>query len=220
MIPDSLLHPLFAITTAASRVALGATLAAITAVSCATAAPAATDEQVREFKDATPIEWSERMATSEMERLGDRIFYGGAPRARWDYTTSLFGLALLQLTEATDKEKYAQYGAQTVESFVAPDGTIRTYNREDYNIDMIPPGKVLLWRYEHGHREPHLVKALHAMRDQMREHPRTSEGGFWHKQRYPHQMWLDGLFMASPFLAHYAKVFEEPALFDDVGTWL
>ena len=50
----------------------------------------------------------------------------------------------------------------------------------------------------------------------MREHPRTSEGGFWHKKRYPHQMWLDGLYMGAPFLAQYAKTFKEPALFDDV----
>ena len=50
----------------------------------------------------------------------------------------------------------------------------------------------------------------------MREHPRTSEGGFWHKKRYPYQMWLDGLYMGAPFLAQYAKAFNEPALFDDV----
>ena len=51
----------------------------------------------------------------------------------------------------------------------------------------------------------------------MRTHPRTSEGGFWHKKSYPHQMWLDGLYMGAPFLAQYAKIFNEPALFDDVA---
>jgi unsaturated rhamnogalacturonyl hydrolase len=166
----------------------------------------------------TPLEWSERMARSEMQRRGDTMFLGGAPRARWDYTTSLLGLALMRLGEETRNPEFVEYGARTVESFIMPDGTIRTYNRADYNIDMIPPGKVLLLRYEAGHREPHLLKAIEAMRDQMRTHPRTSEGGFWHKLRYPYQMWLDGLFMASPFLAHYAQVFEEPALFDDVAN--
>jgi unsaturated rhamnogalacturonyl hydrolase len=29
-------------------------------------------------------------------------------------------------------------------------------------------------------------------------------------------MWLDGLYMGSPFLAHYGKVFNEPAAFDEV----
>ena len=169
------------------------------------------------FGDATPLEWSRRMADSEMSRRGNTMFFEGAPRARWDYTTSLLGLSLLKLAEATGNDGYADYGAKTVESFVAPDGTIRTYKREEYNIDMIPPGKVMLLRYEQGHRPPHLLQAIETMRDQMRDHPRTSEGGFWHKLRYPHQMWLDGIFMASPFLAHYAQVFEEPALFDDVA---
>ena len=51
----------------------------------------------------------------------------------------------------------------------------------------------------------------------MATHPRTSEGGFWHKKRYPHQMWLDGLYMASPYLAQYAGLFNEPAIFEDVA---
>jgi unsaturated rhamnogalacturonyl hydrolase len=170
------------------------------------------------FGDATPLEWSERMAKSEMTRRGESMFFGGAPRARWDYTTSLLGLSLMKLAERTGNAAYADFGAKTVETFIAEDGAIRTYQRKDYNIDMIPPGKVLLLRWEQNHREPRIRQAIEALRDQMREHPRTSEGGFWHKLRYPHQMWLDGLFMASPFLAHYAQVFEEPALYDDVAN--
>jgi unsaturated rhamnogalacturonyl hydrolase len=56
------------------------------------------------------------------------------------------------------------------------------------------------------------------LRAQLDIQPRTSEGGFWHKQRYPHQMWLDGLYMGSPFYAEYAKLFNEPtSSFDDVA---
>ena len=50
----------------------------------------------------------------------------------------------------------------------------------------------------------------------MQTHPRTREGGFWHKRIYPHQMWLDGVYMASPFLAEFAVRFDEPRLLDDV----
>jgi unsaturated rhamnogalacturonyl hydrolase len=174
--------------------------------------------EVATFEGATPVEWSKRMAESEMARSGGKMFHEGAPRARWDYTTSLFGLSLMKLAERTGDEAFTEYGAKTVESFIGPDGAIATYNREEFNIDMVPPGKVLLLRWEQGHRDPRIRAALETMRGQMRDHPRTSEGGFWHKLRYPHQMWLDGLFMASPFLAHYGKVFEEPALFDDVAN--
>jgi unsaturated rhamnogalacturonyl hydrolase len=81
----------------------------------------------------------------------------------------------------------------------------------------VNPGKPLFAIYEKTHDEKYR-KAIETLRRQLREHPRTSDGGFWHKKRYPHQMWLDGLYMAAPFYAQYAKVFHEPAAFDDVIT--
>ena len=61
-----------------------------------------------------------------------------------------------------------------------------------------------------------MQQAIHLLRRQLTGQPRTSEGGFWHKQRYPHQMWLDGLFMGATFYAQYGQAFHEPAAFDDV----
>jgi unsaturated rhamnogalacturonyl hydrolase len=171
-----------------------------------------------QFNGVAPLEWSRRMAESEMARRGDRHFFGGSnPRARIDYTTSLFGTALIKLADRTGKQAYADYGLKFGESFVAADGSIHTYKVEEYNIDNIPPGKVMLLAWERGNRSPALKKAIDTLYAQMQKHPRTSDGGYWHKLRYPNQMWLDGLFMASPFLAHYGKVFEQPAAFDEVA---
>jgi unsaturated rhamnogalacturonyl hydrolase len=134
---------------------------------------------VQQFSGASPLEWSKRMADSEMARRTDTMFHGGSrERARWDYTTSLFGLSLLKLAERTGNNAYADYGAKTVETFVQPDGSIATYNAEDYNIDMIPPGKVMLLRYEQGHRDPKFKTAIETLYAQLQKQPRTSEGGF------------------------------------------
>jgi unsaturated rhamnogalacturonyl hydrolase len=170
-----------------------------------------------QFKGATPLDWSIRLADSEMARTGARHFHGGSERARIDYTTAFLGTALIKLSDRTGKSAYADYGLKFATSFVAEDGTIRTYKREDFNIDMIPPGKVLLLAWERGDRSPALKKAIDTLYGQMQDHPRTSDGGYWHKLRYPNQMWLDGLFMASPFIAHYGKAFEVPAAFDEVA---
>lgn len=195
-------------------------LFAVAAASLLPGSRAAAQELRTTFQGASPLEWSERLAKSDMTRRGDRLFYAEGTRARWDYTTGLFASSLLKLAERTKNPAYAEFGARVVESFVAPDGKIRTYKLEDYNIDMITPGKVLLQRWEQGHQSPAARTAIETLRGQMRTHPRTAEGGFWHKLRYPDQMWLDGLFMASPFLAHYGKVFEEPTAFDDVAKQL
>ncbi len=185
----------------------------LVSVSAQTSAPV-----VPEFDGATPLGWSQHLADSEMKRLGTGYESGGSdPRARWDYSPGVMALALVRLGEATKNDAYVRFGTRAVASHVNPDGTIKGYKKEDYNIDNIPPGKVLLAALDRGVKNDAYVTAVKTLRDQMRTHPRTSEGGFWHKKRYPHQMWLDGLYMASPFLAQYAGLFNEPALFDDVA---
>jgi unsaturated rhamnogalacturonyl hydrolase len=57
--------------------------------------------------------------------------------------------------------------------------------------------------------------AMDKLVNQLKYHPRTLEGAFWHKLIYQHQIWLDGLYMASPFLAQYAATFNHPELMDD-----
>jgi unsaturated rhamnogalacturonyl hydrolase len=103
-----------------------------------------------------------------------------------------------------------------IDAYVEADGSIRTYRIDEYNVDQINTGKLLfgLWR-ETG--DPRYQKAAALLRDQLRTHPRTSENGFWHKNIYPHQMWLDGIYMQGPFYAEYAKTFDDPAGLDDVA---
>jgi len=170
------------------------------------------------FDGATPLEWSRRLADSEMKRLGTSLESGGSnPRARWDYSPGVLALGLVRLGEATGERAYIDFGTRAVASHVNADGTIKGYKEEDYNIDNIPPGKVLLAALARGEKNAAYTHAAQILRGQMAHHPRTSEGGFWHKKRYPHQMWLDGLYMASPYLAQYAGLFNEPALFEDVA---
>ena len=45
---------------------------------------------------------------------------------------------------------------------------------------------------------------------------RTTDGGYWHKDRYPYQMWLDGLYMGGVFTMKYAQQYNKPHLFDEV----
>ena len=168
-----------------------------------------------DFHGSTPLEWSRRMADSEMSRLGDSLFHEN-PDAKWTYTTGLLGEAFLKLAETTGNRQYTGFGARAAESFIGADGSISRYEFDEFNIDLVTPGKILLFRWESGHRPEASRKAIETLRRQMREHPRTTAGGFWHKKRYPHQMWLDGLYMATPFLAQYAGLFHEPALYDEV----
>lgn len=184
----------------------------------------ARETAVEKFNGSTPLEWSQRLARSEMARFGHELEAGGKGfarhgkpgDARWDYSPSVLALSLVKLGERTGDEAMVQYGIRAVASHVSADGTIQHYKLEDYSVDNVAPGRVLLMALEHGEKNDAWVKAAQTLRRQMATHPRTSEGGFWHKKRYPYQMWLDSMFMASSYLAEYAALFHEPALYDDV----
>jgi unsaturated rhamnogalacturonyl hydrolase len=152
--------------------------------------------------------WSERMAESVMRRHP-------VVHEKWDYTAGLVLLAIDRVGGQTKDPKYAAYVRGNVDRFVQPDGTIRTYVTDEYNLDQINEGRLLFPLYERT-RDERYRKAAQLLRRQLQAQPRTSEGGFWHKQIYPSQMWLDGLYMAEPFYAQYAHTFGEPAAFDDV----
>jgi unsaturated rhamnogalacturonyl hydrolase len=170
----------------------------------------------KEFNGAAPLTWSVRMADSEMARRGDQLAWKPGARAKWDYTAGLFTLSLLKLNEKVPTPAYVEFSTNAIGSFIAPDGKIQGYKMEDYNIDNIAPGKTVIALYLLT-REERYQKCAALLRKQLDGHPRTSQGGFWHKQRYPWQMWLDGLFMGAPFYAQYVKVFDGPAVdYDDV----
>jgi unsaturated rhamnogalacturonyl hydrolase len=152
---------------------------------------------------------SERLAKSEMVRRGNTLDFGGDPMATWNYTSGFFAYSLLRLGAETGDAAFSDYGARIVDSFIEADGTIRGYSPAEFNLDLITPGRAVLALYERT-GDPRLAKAAGALRRQLASQPRTPEGGFWHKLIYPDQMWLDGLYMAGPFYAHYGTLFREP----------
>jgi unsaturated rhamnogalacturonyl hydrolase len=152
--------------------------------------------------------WSTRMVESTLQRYTVKDF-------RWHYEHGLLVLAIQKAGEATGEERYLEFSAKWVDHFIRPDGSILTYRADEYNIDQINAGRLLYSAYDRTGEERYR-KAIDLLRDQMRTHPRNHANGFWHKQIYPYQMWLDGAYMAGPFLSEYALRFNEPEIFDEV----
>lgn len=160
-----------------------------------------------------------RMADSEMQRNPESWMVDFSKQIKWNYTHGLELQAMIQAAEQSGDERYYSYAEAYADTMVNEDGSIKTYTLDRYNIDHVNPGKILFPIYEKS-GNPKYLKALQLLRSQMETHPRISNGGFWHKKIYPHQVWLDGLYMAAPFLAEYGKRFDEPALFDEVTLQL
>src|SRR5215213_11003325 len=136
--------------------------------------------------------------------------------SKWTYDHGLVLKGIERVYTATNDKQYLDFIQRSLDHFVADDGSIRTYKLDEYNIDNILPGRNLLFLYKTTGREKYR-KAAALLREQLKTHPRTSQGGFWHKKIYPSQMWLDGLYMGEPFYAEYAATFGEAEAFEDIA---
>ncbi|HEY8412818.1 MAG TPA: glycoside hydrolase family 88 protein [Pyrinomonadaceae bacterium] len=136
--------------------------------------------------------------------------------AKWTYDHGLVLKGIESVWRTTGDRKYFDFIQRQVDHFITGDGGIRTYSLDDYNLDNILSGRILLVLYKETRQEKYR-KAAALLREQLKTQPRTSEGGFWHKKIYPSQMWLDGLYMAEPFYAEYAATFNEASAFDDIA---
>jgi len=164
-------------------------------------------------KQVSSEKWSVLMANSVMSSSDSLIHYLNPMSVKWQYDVAFLGQAIDKLGNIDPK--YSLYMEDYVDYFIQEDGSVIDYNLKEYNLDRINPAKNIITVYKRT-GNPVYRTALDQFVKQMETHPKTKAGGYWHKQIYPWQMWLDGIYMASPFLAQYAKEFNAPIWFDVV----
>lgn len=133
----------------------------------------------------------------------------------WHYDAALTLLGIGALYEKNHSQKYFDYIKQSIDSLINSDGTIKTYNLEDFNVDFINPGNTCFWLYDATGEEKYL-NVIQLLKKQLDNQPRTQSGCYYHKLIYPHQVWLDGIYMAEPFHAQYISRFSESKDFSQI----
>ena len=166
-------------------------------------------------KVSDKLPWSVRMTESEMIRCPESWQLDFQPKLKWDYCHGLELGAMLDVYDTYGGKKIYDYALAYADTMIHDDGSIVTYKLHEYNIDRLNSGKFLFRIYEESKDEKY-KKAIDLLRSQLDTHPRNEDGGFWHKKIYPNQMWLDGIFMASPYLAQYGNVFKDTTVNADI----
>jgi len=164
---------------------------------------------------AQETKYSELMTQTAMRLWPDAFVLEENQGAKWSYDLGVILKGAEGVWKSTANKNYFDYIQRKMDHYVEEDGSIHAYKMEDYNIDFINNGKILLFLYQVTGKEKYL-KAAQQLRRQLDTHPRTKQGSFWHKKIYTHQVWLDGLYMGQPFYAEYARLFNEPEAFDDI----
>lgn len=157
--------------------------------------------------------WAVQFADAVMARHDSLIYYNGA-KPKYEYDYAFLAMAIDKLGNID--EKYSKYAKAYIDYFVEDDGTIRGHKTSNYNIDRIRPGNNMIDLYIRTGDEKYKV-AIETLIAHLEGQPRTNAGGFWHKKRYPYQMWLDGIYMGSPFMARYATEFNQPHWFNELA---
>ncbi len=163
---------------------------------------------------AQNLPWSQRMANTAVALNLD---HGDNPTAplKWNYELATLLNGMDAVWYNTADAAYFRFIKQSMDTLVTPDSSIPTYDASANTLDNIALGRELLLLYRVT-LDARYYKAALLLRNQLAVQPRNASGGFWHKKIYPNQMWLDGLYMAEPFYAEYASVFQEPQDFSDI----
>jgi unsaturated rhamnogalacturonyl hydrolase len=153
---------------------------------------------------------SDQMAATVMEVWKERS-------KKWSYDDGVVQDGMTELWRRTGNGAYFKYVQGKMDQFISADGIIDTYSADHHNIDNVKNGTVLLTLYKVTGQQKYF-KAATTLWEQLQKQPRTKEGGFWHKQIYPNQMWLDGLYMGQPFYAEYAALINNKEAFNDIAN--
>ena len=136
-------------------------------------------------------------------------------KSGWDYIDGCMIMALLEIYSTTKEPKYLNFSDYYEDYRIKEDGTIDGYNKKDWNLDNINGAKNLITLYQLTKKKKYR-KAAAKIFQQIYEQPRTNEGNFWHKDIYPNQVWLDGLYMALPYYMEYEVLYHKSQNIDDV----
>ena len=120
----------------------------------------------------------------------------------WNYIDGCMISSLIELYKTTKEQKYIDFVLNFVDYYVFDNGNILGYDPTKFSTDDVCESRILFDLYDLTKNEKY-NKAIELTYSQVKNHPRTKEGNFWHKKIYPNQVWLDGLYMMQPFYTRY-----------------
>ncbi|KAL5521051.1 hypothetical protein ACEPAG_8973 [Sanghuangporus baumii] len=155
---------------------------------------------------AAPSFYAAWAADSGMARGQGNGLVNGVPGVSYEHGE--FQWALRLLYESTGNRSYFDYIKLGADTILSDDGrSIAAYNVSEYQLDHLRVGPTFIYLYDKTGDDKYKTGA-DVLRAQLDTHPRTVEGQFWHKERYPNQGWLDGVYMGDVFYAVYTNRFE------------
>ena len=183
------------IMTAAGRLCASALAIAFGAGALYAQVPAASDVQF-----AADLAWSQRVVDSTLARSPDPAKFGS-----WAYARGLYLFGQYLVYRRTGDPRYLKYIQDWVDAHIDANGRP---DRQINALDDVLSANLLVILYQETHDQRYKL-AADIFRHRFDTYPRTTDGGFWHATAPSRQwqLWLDGTYMAVPFLLRYGQEF-------------
>ena len=115
----------------------------------------------------------------------------------WCYEDGVILLGAYDLYLSTKDRYYLDFCLKFLNNCIDSEGNLTGFDKHSCSTDDLLAGEAL-YLINASFPDKKYELALAKLREQYDIHPRTSDGSFFHKNRYPNQVWLDGLYMAQP----------------------
>jgi unsaturated rhamnogalacturonyl hydrolase len=143
-----------------------------------------------------------RFANAVMSRWPDPSSISST--AGWEYNHGIVLRGIEQVYRRTSDARYLAYIKKYADAYVSDSGVVNLPSA--HSFDNIQPSVLLPFLFQQTGAAKYKL-AADGIRTRYDSIPRNADKGFWHKQTYPNQMWLDSIYMGMPFLARYGAVF-------------
>lgn len=135
---------------------------------------------------------------------------------KWSYINGCMASAMMQLYDVKGDAGYKTFADNYMSPFISTSNNstrgyiaatnfkISNYTLDDLNsgkalIELIALGSENTSKYTDAVSDTLYTKVLKSMLS----NKITAEGNLWHKNTYPYQVWLDGIYMETPFWLEY-----------------
>lgn len=144
-----------------------------------------------------PIDYAKHACDTMMRKFAAEDL---PPKGRFHYHQGVFLSGVHKTYQLCAEEKYFEYMAVWMNSVIDKNGKV--LDQDGVQMDDMQPG-ILLYPMIARFGEGRYKTALDYLMGMFETYPRNDDGGLWHKDIYPNQMWLDGLYMGGPVCAEY-----------------
>ncbi|MEX1029058.1 MAG: glycoside hydrolase family 88 protein [Paenibacillaceae bacterium] len=155
------------------------------------------------IKPQTPLEWARSACDSLMTRFEPHML---PPANAWHYHQGVYLYSMIRYWEQAGGDRYYQYVKDYVDLLIDERGNL-IFRRDE--LDSMQAG-LLLFTLDRNTADPRYKIAADKLMNILGTLNQTSEGGYWHKDKYPNQMWLDGLYMGGVFAVEYSYAYDQP----------